>query len=115
MVHREVGHYVVHAVVSLLADLLGVLVDPLAGHLLPDWGLPHVPVVGGHVAVAHVAVVVAPGSRHLVQPEGVVEAGVHGVVGGLHVSPEEEVPGSVAPHAGHVRLHAGDVAGLRIS
>ena len=33
MIHCEVGHDVVHGVVRLLADLLRVLVDPLAGHL----------------------------------------------------------------------------------
>ena len=35
-----------HAVVSLLADLLGVLVHPLAGHLRLDIAhpAPHVPV-----------------------------------------------------------------------
>ena len=33
VVHGQVGHYVVHGVVRLLADLLRVLVDPLAGHL----------------------------------------------------------------------------------
>ena len=70
MVHREVGDHVVHGVEHLVAHLLGLLVDPLAGHLLLD-GLPHVPVVGGHVAVAHVAVVVA-GSSHVMQAKGVM-------------------------------------------
>ena len=60
MVHGQVVHDVVESVKHLVALLLGVLVDPLAGHLLLD-GLAHIPVVGSHVPVAHVGVVVAGG------------------------------------------------------
>ena len=68
----EVGDDVVHRVVDLVTHLLGLRVNPLAGHLLPDGRLSHVAVVGRHVSVAHVTVVVPPGPRHLVQAEGVV-------------------------------------------
>ena len=45
VVHGEVGDDVVHAVVGLLAHLLGLLVHPLAGRLRLDIAhpAPHVP------------------------------------------------------------------------
>ena len=47
VVHGEVGDDVVHAVVRLLADLLGLLVHPLAGHLRLHIAhpAPHVPAI----------------------------------------------------------------------
>ena len=47
VVHSEVGDHVVHAVEGLLTDLLGVLVNPLAGHLGLQAGSrgSHIPVV----------------------------------------------------------------------
>ena len=47
VVNSEVGDHVVHAVEGLLTDLLGVLVNPLAGHLGLQAGSrgSHIPVV----------------------------------------------------------------------
>merc|ERR1719483_242214 len=70
VVYCEVGHHIVHGVVDLVAHFFCFLVDPLAGHLLLD-GLPHVSIVGGHVAVAHVTIVVA-GGPHVMQTKWVV-------------------------------------------
>ena len=90
MVHCEVGDNIVHAVECLLTDLLGVLVNPLAGHLCLEAGPrgPHVPVVGAHVAWvarsphAHGPVVAGRGRALSPEAEGVMEAGVHRGGGG---------------------------------
>ena len=63
VVDGQVGHYVVQRLEHLVAHLLRLRIDPLTGHLLLHW-LPHVPVVRGHVAVAHVAVVVTSRGSH---------------------------------------------------
>ena len=90
MVDGQVAHHLVHGVVDLLAELPGVPVHPLTGHLLLDRLLPHVPVVGGHVAVTHVAVaVVAGGGSHKGGTVSVCGNGCgrkgreHGMVGSL--------------------------------
>ena len=90
MVDGQVVYHLVHGVVDLLAELPGVPVHPLTGHLLLDRLLPHVPVVGGHVAIAHVAVAVVAsrgshqGSTVRVCGSSCVErGGEHGVVGGV--------------------------------
>ncbi len=119
VIHRQVVHHIVQRMKGPAAHLLRVLILPHADGLLLHW-LPHVAVVGRHVAAVagrgHAAVVVA-GRRHVVQAERVdvsgsaarrggrrsVEAGgKHGVGGGGrvgHVTPEQQVS-RVGGHGG---------------
>ena len=102
VLHSQVVHYLWQGVKKLVAHLSRVPILPQAQHLLLD-RLPHVAVVvGGHVAVAHVVVVVA----HVVEAKGVVGSRgcrsmeawrEHGVIARVHISSEQQL----RPIAGH--------------
>ena len=104
----EVVHNIVQCVVHLPAHLLGVLVHPLAGHLLLD-RLAHVAIVGGHVAmVTHAGLVVVGGVGQT--KDGVGQAGVHAVVGEAGVAGVGGVGRGVAWHGGLHLESGGHVA-----
>ena len=128
MFHGEVGDNLMHRVESFIARFLGmrlVRLHPEAGDLLLHW-LPHVPEEGPVSCRAHLVSVAravhvvqvgldvglaGPGHAGLVEAgERIGRVGKHGVVGGgLHVPPEEEVPGVGGVVVGQAGLGVGQV------